>query len=87
MQQKEDAQIYSGATPVEVKEDLRLLVDFQEEGKSIEEIERILDEKLLPHLMKYNHPGFVSMFNDFPEEGALTGAKIALEYKDRKSVV
>jgi L-2,4-diaminobutyrate decarboxylase len=80
MQKKDSAFIFSGATPVEVIKDLQSLVDFQEKGISAEKLKLMLEEKLLPHLMSYNHPGFLSMFNDFPEEGAMMGAKLALDY-------
>ncbi|MCG3226070.1 MAG: aspartate aminotransferase family protein [Candidatus Heimdallarchaeota archaeon] len=80
MQEKDNSLIFSGATPTKVMEDLQPLVNFQEEGISIEELKHMLEERLLPHLMKYNHPGFLSMFNDFPERGAQMGAELALEY-------
>ena len=41
---------------------------------------QIIKENLIPHLMHYNLAGFQSMFNAFPEEGALLGAEIALKY-------
>jgi glutamate/tyrosine decarboxylase-like PLP-dependent enzyme len=72
--------IFSGATPAEIIEDLKPLINFQDEGISTQKIKLMLKERLLPHLMKYNHPGFLSMFNDFPEEGAKIGSKFALEY-------
>ncbi len=80
MQNKDEAIIFSGATPNKVKEDLQPLVNFQEEGISLDKLKHILKERLLPHLMKYNHPGFLSMFNDVPEEGAKLGAEVALEF-------
>ncbi|MCG3220607.1 MAG: aspartate aminotransferase family protein [Candidatus Heimdallarchaeota archaeon] len=80
MQKKDKELIFSGASPTKVMEDLQPLVDFQEEGISTEKLNQMLEEKLLPHLMKYNQPGFLSMFNDFPEKGAKMGAKLALEY-------
>ena len=80
MQSKDNTRIFSGASPSEVMEDLQPLVNFQEEGISVENLNQMLDERLLPHLMKYNHPGFLSMFNDIPEDGAMIGAKLALEY-------
>ncbi len=80
MQDKNNTRIYSGATPSEVMEDLQPLVNFQEEGISADKLDKMLKERLLPHLMKYDHPNFLSMFNDFPEEGAKIGAKLALEY-------
>ncbi len=80
MQNKDSKPIFSGATPAEVMEDLRPLVNFQEEGISAEKLKQMLEERLLPHLMNYNHPGFLSMFNNFLEEGAKIGAELALEY-------
>ena len=73
-------QIYSGATPEQVAADLEPLVDFQEEGLSLEALADLIKERLLPHLMNYGQPGFQSMYNAFPEEGAEFGAKIALAY-------
>jgi L-2,4-diaminobutyrate decarboxylase len=75
-----DIQIYSGATPEEVSADLQPLLDFQEEGLSIKQLEKLLNKKLIPHLIKYNLPGFQSMFNSFPEKGAEFGARIALAF-------
>ncbi len=80
MVEEDKVLIYSGASLMQVKEDLKSLVDFQKEGKSIENLKLMIEEKLLPHLMNYNNPGFLSMFNDFPEKGAKFGAEIALEY-------
>ncbi|NPD89296.1 MAG: aspartate aminotransferase family protein [Asgard group archaeon] len=80
MLKKDNTLIFSGASPAKVMKDLQPLVDFQDEGISTEELNQMLEEKLLPHLMKYNHPGFLSMFNDFPEKGAKMGAKLSLEY-------
>jgi L-2,4-diaminobutyrate decarboxylase len=73
-------QIYSGATPKQVAADLEPLVDFQEQGLSLEALASMIKERLLAHLMHYDQPGFQSMFNAFPEEGAEFGAKIALAY-------
>ncbi len=80
MQNKENTLIFSGALPTKVMNDLLPLVDFQKEGISTDKLKKIIEEKLLPHLMKYNNPGFLSMFNDFPEDGAKLGAELALEY-------
>ncbi|MHA1200316.1 MAG: pyridoxal phosphate-dependent decarboxylase family protein [Candidatus Heimdallarchaeaceae archaeon] len=80
MQNKDSTRIFSGASPSKVREDLQPLVNFQEEGISQDKLKAMLKERLLPHLMQYNHPGFLSMFNDFPEEGAKFGAAIALDY-------
>jgi L-2,4-diaminobutyrate decarboxylase len=72
--------IHSGASPDKVAQDLQPLVDFQGEGISPKAMEKLIQERLVPHLMQYGHPGFHSMFNFFLEEGAELGAKIALTY-------
>lgn len=72
--------LYSGATPKEVAADLAPLVDFRPQGMGLAEVERLLKERLLPHLMRYDRPHFHSMFNAFPEDGAKYGAQIALDY-------
>ncbi|MCA9997199.1 MAG: aspartate aminotransferase family protein [Anaerolineales bacterium] len=70
----------SGATPQEVARDLAPLVAFQEAGMAWADVETLLQERLLPHLMHYDSPTFQSMFNAFPEEGARRGAEMALAY-------
>jgi len=72
--------IYSGASVAQVREDVKHLVDFKNNGLSIGELHTLLQEKLAPHLMRYDLPGFQSLFNAFPEEGAKLGAQIALDY-------
>ncbi|MBK5112966.1 MAG: aspartate aminotransferase family protein [Candidatus Heimdallarchaeota archaeon] len=72
--------VCSKASPEEMEEELKPLVDFQEEGLSLETLNAMIEERLVPHLMRYDLPGFQSMFNAFPEEGAELGAKIALSY-------
>lgn len=72
--------IWSGAPPKEIAADLESLVDFQDEGLSLETLNKMIEERLVPHLMRYDQPGFQSMFNAFPEEGAEFGARIALTY-------
>ncbi len=72
--------LYSGASPQEVSKDLKPLVDFQEEGLSFSALKKLIEKRLVPHLMLYDRPGFQSMFNAFPEEGAEYGAKVALTY-------
>lgn len=72
--------LYSGATPVQVARDLSSLVDFQEVGLPLPELEMMLATNLMPHLMRYDQPSFQSMFNAFPSEAAKLGAKIALDY-------
>lgn len=80
MTKKNQHLIYSGAAPEKVAEDLQPLVDFQEEGLSLQKLQELVNDRLIPHLMQYDHPGFHSMFNFFLEEGAEMGAKIALDY-------
>jgi glutamate/tyrosine decarboxylase-like PLP-dependent enzyme len=72
--------IYSGASPVQVAADLEPFLDFQDEGLSLAALARLVQERLFPHLMRYDQPEFQSMFNAFPEEGAEFGAQIALTY-------
>jgi L-2,4-diaminobutyrate decarboxylase len=80
MMKKTDIPIYSGATPAQVEADLKTLIDFQEEGLSLEALSDLIDQHLVPHLMKYDCPGFQSMFNSIPEQGAKLGAQIALDF-------
>ena len=80
MQKREDTHIYSGFSPEKVAEDLKPLVDFQDDGISLEVLNGLLEKHLLPHLMKYDLPAFQSMFNTYPEEGAESGAKVALKF-------
>ena len=60
--------ICSKATPEEMAKDLRPFVDFQGDGISLDVLDKMLEERLIPHLMRYDQPGFQSMFNAFPEE-------------------
>ncbi|MDH5468421.1 MAG: pyridoxal-dependent decarboxylase [Candidatus Aminicenantes bacterium] len=80
MKKQSKLPIYSGAPPEKVAADLEPLVDFQKEGISLKTLSRLIEERLLPHLMRYDRPEFHSMFNFFPEEGAEFGANIALLY-------
>ena len=77
---KKSARIYSGASPDTVIRDIMPLVDFQDEGISLDTLKRLIQERLVPHLMNYDHPAFLSMFNFFPETAARIGAEIALAY-------
>ncbi|NHK31505.1 MAG: aspartate aminotransferase family protein [Asgard group archaeon] len=72
--------ICSKASPEEMIADLTPLIDFQDDGLSLEILNEMIEYRLIPHLMKYDHPGFQSMFNGIPEEGAEFGAKIALSF-------
>lgn len=72
--------ICSKATPDEMAVDLKPFVDFQDEGLSLEALDKMIEDRLIPHLMRYDQSGFQSMFNAFPEKGAEFGAMIALSY-------
>jgi hypothetical protein len=72
--------LYSGATPDQVAADLAPLVDFQPEGISPEELQALLEKRLVPHLFRYDQPQFQSMFNAFPSREAKLGARLALDY-------
>ena len=72
--------LYSGATPEQVADDLTELVNFQSEGLSKAALQSLIDERLLPHLMLYDHPQFLSMFNAVLSEEARIGARYALAY-------
>jgi glutamate/tyrosine decarboxylase-like PLP-dependent enzyme len=80
MADKKKGLLYSGASPEEVAEDLKLLVDFQEEGLSFSALQKLIDERLVPHFVKYDRPEFHSLYNAFPEKGAKYGAQVALDY-------
>ena len=71
------SRIYSGASPEQVAADLEPLVRFQEEGLSLEEVKDLVEEKLVPHLGRYELPSFHFLFNSAPEAGAELGAQIA----------
>lgn len=72
--------LYSGASPAEVARDLANLVDFQQEGLSVDELNQMIHEDLLPHLMRYDLPRFQSMFNAFPSDMAKLGAQVMLAF-------
>ncbi|MCP4424463.1 MAG: aspartate aminotransferase family protein [Chloroflexi bacterium] len=72
--------IYSGAAPAQVAADVAHLLDFQAEGIPLDEMEAMISTHLLPHLMRYDQPGFQSMFNAFPSAEAMLGAQTALTY-------
>ncbi|MHA2298858.1 MAG: pyridoxal phosphate-dependent decarboxylase family protein [Candidatus Hodarchaeales archaeon] len=72
--------IYSGVTQEEIKNDLQSLFEFQDKGISLELLREMINENLVPHFVNYDHPGFQSLYNFFPEEGAKLGAEIALAY-------
>ncbi|MEM7118662.1 MAG: pyridoxal-dependent decarboxylase [Chloroflexota bacterium] len=68
----------SGATPSQVISDLKPLISFQEAGLPWPQLEDLIEQNLIPHLIDYSQPGFQSMFNAFPEPGGLRGAELAL---------
>jgi len=72
--------LFSGASPPEVRAALAPLVEFQEEGVPLEALGSMVEERLLPHLMRYHLPSFHAMFNSALEEGAAWGARVALEW-------
>ncbi len=77
---KKQNNLFSGATPAEVRQDLLPLVNFQSTGQPLTAVQRLLEDNLLPHLMRYDHAGFQSMYNSIPEQGAALGAQIALAH-------
>ncbi|MHA2346717.1 MAG: pyridoxal phosphate-dependent decarboxylase family protein [Candidatus Hodarchaeales archaeon] len=80
MKGKNTDQIYSRASPDQIKTDLLPLVEFQDEGMSLESLNDLIHQNLVPHFANYEHPAFHSLYNFFPEKGAKLGAKIALKY-------
>ena len=72
--------LYSGAEPASVFADLTPLVDFQDNGLSHSELHAMVEDHLLPHLMRYDLPRFQSMFNAFAAPEAALGARLALEF-------
>ena len=80
MNDKTKQPICSRVSPENIAEELRPLVNFQDEGLSFESLNEMIQKHLVPHLMHYDQPGFQSMFNAFPEDGAEFGAKLALSF-------
>jgi len=72
--------LFSGASPQEVAAALAPLVDFQEEGLHIADLNLLIEEHLLPHLMRYDLPSFQGLFNSHLEAGAALGAEVALQW-------
>lgn len=72
--------LYSGASPKEIAADLKPLIEFQDESMPLDELNELIEKKLIPHLIRYDRPEFHSLYNSFPEEGAEFGARIALQY-------
>jgi L-2,4-diaminobutyrate decarboxylase len=63
-----------------VAADLAELVDFRPSGMPLPELKRLVEERLLPHLMRYDLPSFQGLFNSGLEEGAAYGAHLALDW-------
>ena len=80
MEKKKQASLYSGASPDQVASDLKPLVDFQDKGLALESLHKLIKDRLIPHLMKYDLPGIQSMYNVLPEAGAKLGGEVALEH-------
>jgi L-2,4-diaminobutyrate decarboxylase len=72
--------IHSGATPEQVATDLAPLLDFDEAGMSLTDLENLIRQQLEPHFARYDLPHFHSLFNAPLEPGAALGAEIALEW-------
>ena len=70
--------LFSGATPAQVASDLAPLLDFQDEGLPLAELEAMIQQYLMPHLLQYDLPQFQSMFNGFPSPEAELGGRIML---------
>jgi len=80
MADRDSNQIYSGASPEQVQADLEPLIAFQDDGLSLDELRDLIENRLAPHLMRYDLPTFQSMFNSLPEAGAEYGARVALTW-------
>jgi len=72
--------LFSGASPEEVEAALAPLVDFQDEGLHIADLNAMVEERLLAHLMRYDLPSCQGLFNSALDEGAAYGAEVALEW-------
>ena len=77
---KDTDRLYSGASPEQVAADLAPLLDWREEGQPLEWLAAELEQRLVPHLVRYDRPFFQSMFNAVPEAGAELGARLALHH-------
>jgi len=80
MKKSNPVPLYSGARPEQVAADIDRLVDYQPEGMALEELQSLVSDCLLPHLMRYDQPQFQSMFNAFPSAEANLGALVTLHY-------
>ncbi len=77
--------LFSGASPEEVESALAPLVDLQDEGLHIADLNMLVEEHLLPHLLRYDLPACQGLFNSFLERGAAYGAEVALEWNQEVS--
>ncbi|MFC1513795.1 pyridoxal phosphate-dependent decarboxylase family protein [candidate division KSB1 bacterium] len=77
---KKNHKIYSDASQEEVAEDIKPLLEFQENGLELNELKRLVNDRLIPHFVRYDNDGFFSLYNFFPETGAEYGAEVALKY-------
>lgn len=74
------SRLFSGASPEQVAAELADLVDFQPAGMPMAALRMLVEELLLPHLMRYDLPSFQGLFNSGLEEGAAYGAHLALDW-------
>jgi glutamate/tyrosine decarboxylase-like PLP-dependent enzyme len=72
--------LFSGASPEKVAADLAPLVDFQEDGLHIADLIWMVEDVLIPHLVRYELPSCQGLFNSPLEEGAAYGGEVALEW-------
>jgi L-2,4-diaminobutyrate decarboxylase len=72
--------LFSGANPEKVAADLAPLVDFQENGLHIADLIWMVEDVLIPHLMRYELPSCQGLFNSPLEEGAAYGGEVVLEW-------
>jgi glutamate/tyrosine decarboxylase-like PLP-dependent enzyme len=72
--------VFPRATPDRIAADLAPLVDFQDEALPLDVLDQMLQARLVPHLVRYDRPGFQSMFNAFLEPGAALGAHLAVDH-------
>lgn len=70
---------FSGSTPAQVAEDLTPLLAFQAEELDLADLETLVNQRLMPHLLRYDLPQFQSMFNGYPSPEAALGGQIMLE--------
>lgn len=80
MQEQDPYILYSNASPEKVGEDLKTLLNFQDEGLPLDELSKLIEETLIPHFTKYDRPEFHSLYNYYPEAGAELGGRVALQY-------